>query len=169
MYCNHNASTFKDTSRDPELFGIENAALRTDFDLMPLIDGLDPGEEGAQSQEDTLDLATAPPIGAPYGPPQQKRHIGAVYRSGFLPTYRSLRSISGSLGGGGGGGGGGHFSRSGRARQFVWVNGGEFVCYLLMNLHAYLLYLLLHIHLYIYTDFIVTRNSKKIVLNCVLV
>lgn len=42
-----------------------------------------------------------------------KRHIGAVYRSGFLPSYRALRSTVGS------GVGGGRFSRSGRARQFV--------------------------------------------------
>lgn len=41
----------------------------------------------------------------------QKRHIGAVYRSGFLPSYRYLRSPTGSTGG--------RFSRSGRARQFV--------------------------------------------------
>lgn len=42
-----------------------------------------------------------------------KRHIGAVYRSGFLPSYRALRSTTGS------GVGGSRFSRSGRARQFV--------------------------------------------------
>lgn len=127
MYHNHYASTFKDTSRNPELFGIENAAPRAASDYIPLIGGLDPGEEAALSQEDTLDVAAEPPKEAPYGPPQQKRHIGAVYRSGFLPTYRSLRSITGSLGGSIGGGGG-RFSRSGRARQFVWVNCGEFVC-----------------------------------------
>lgn len=46
-----------------------------------------------------------------------KRHIGAVYRSGFLPSYRALRSPMGS--GSGGAVGGGRFSRSGRARQFV--------------------------------------------------
>ncbi|XP_036230642.2 uncharacterized protein Nplp1 isoform X1 [Bactrocera oleae] len=109
---------FLDTSRNPELFGIENAAPRAASDYMPLIGGLDPGEEAALSQEDTLDVAAEPPKEAPYGPPQQKRHIGAVYRSGFLPTYRSLRSITGSLGGSIGGGGG-RFSRSGRARQFV--------------------------------------------------
>ncbi|XP_011179390.2 neuropeptide-like 1 isoform X2 [Zeugodacus cucurbitae] len=106
---------FLDTSRNPELFGIENAGPPADSDYMPLIGDLDPGDEA----DETLDVATAPPIGAPYGPPQQKRHIGAVYRSGFLPTYRSLRSISGGLGGSIGGGGGGRFSRSGRARQFV--------------------------------------------------
>lgn len=45
-----------------------------------------------------------------------KRHIGSVYRSGFVPTYRTLRSSAGSTGSGVGGG---RFSRSGRARQFV--------------------------------------------------
>ncbi|CAD7012516.1 unnamed protein product [Ceratitis capitata] len=111
---------FLDTSRDPELFGIENAPPPADYnDYMPYIDGLDPGEEIAllPPPEDPYNYTTTPPDGAPYGPPQ-KRHIGAVYRSGFLPSYRSLRSTIGSYGGYGGGGGS-RFSRSGRARQFV--------------------------------------------------
>ena len=56
--------------------------------------------------ENALTLEAAP----------QKRHIGAVYRSGFMPSYRALRSYTGSSYSAGGGG---RFSRSGRARQFV--------------------------------------------------
>ncbi|KAH8373546.1 hypothetical protein KR200_010787 [Drosophila serrata] len=89
---------FLDTSKDPELFGIEhgndaNAAVAV-------------VEEAELQPEEQL-------------PAPQKRHIGAVYRSGFLPSYRYLRSPT--IGGGGGyGGAGGRFSRSGRdARQFV--------------------------------------------------
>ncbi|XP_036334701.1 neuropeptide-like 1, partial [Rhagoletis pomonella] len=112
---------FLDTSRNPELFGIENALPPAEPDFMPLIGGIDdPGEEAAALAD--LSKDDAAPAGGPYGPPPQKRHIGAVYRSGFLPSYRALRSTTGTYGsgiGGGGGGGGGRFSRSGRARQFV--------------------------------------------------
>ncbi|XP_070069945.1 neuropeptide-like 1 isoform X2 [Drosophila takahashii] len=80
---------FLDTSKDPELFGIEH--------------GNDANDAAAAEDEepDTEQL-----------PSPQKRHIGAVYRSGFLPSYRYLRSPVGGVGG--------RFSRSGRdARQFV--------------------------------------------------
>ncbi|XP_022222964.2 neuropeptide-like 1 isoform X1 [Drosophila obscura] len=77
---------FLDTSKDPELFGIEHG-------------------NDAEQEQDTE------PGNEPLTSPQ-KRHIGAVYRSGFLPSYRYLRSPTGV--------GGGRFSRSGRdARQFV--------------------------------------------------
>ncbi|XP_017018958.1 neuropeptide-like 1 isoform X1 [Drosophila kikkawai] len=91
---------FLDTSKDPELFGIEH--------------GNDANAAAAVAEEEEEDLQTEEQLPAP-----QKRHIGAVYRSGFLPSYRYLRSPT--VGGGGGyGGAGGRFSRSGRdARQFV--------------------------------------------------
>ncbi|KAH8257642.1 hypothetical protein KR038_004245 [Drosophila bunnanda] len=89
---------FLDTSKDPELFGIEH--------------GNDANAAVAVVEE--VELQPEEQLPAP-----QKRHIGAVYRSGFLPSYRYLRSPT--IGGGGGyGGAGGRFSRSGRdARQFV--------------------------------------------------
>ncbi|KAH8401049.1 hypothetical protein KR009_002702 [Drosophila setifemur] len=94
---------FLDTSKDPELFGIEHgsdAALQ------------DQAEEEEEQQSRGTDAAEEPEWPSP-----QKRHIGAVYRSGFLPSYRYLRSPTAS---GGFGGAGGRFSRSGRdARQFV--------------------------------------------------
>ncbi|KAL9920103.1 neuropeptide-like precursor 1 isoform 1-T1 [Glossina fuscipes fuscipes] len=94
---------FLDTSKDPELFGIENAVPLPEEDNV---------EEFAEDEVNDVrnDLRAQP----------SKRHIGSVYRSGFLPSYRALRGFTG--GGGGGGGGGdlkGRFSRSGRARQFV--------------------------------------------------
>lgn len=106
----------KDTSKDPELFGIEqgNAAdvvANADADAFT-----DNDWEEDEPQPQQQQLATP-----------QKRHIGAVYRSGFLPSYRYLRSPTGSTGGGYGGAGG-RFSRSGRARQFVWVNGDGSMC-----------------------------------------
>ncbi|KAH8254643.1 hypothetical protein KR032_011433 [Drosophila birchii] len=89
---------FLDTSKDPELFGIEH------------------GNDGnaAVAIAEKEELQPEEQLSAP-----QKRHIGAVYRSGFLPSYRYLRSPT-IEGGGGYGGAGGRFSRSGRdARQFV--------------------------------------------------
>ncbi|EDW60169.1 neuropeptide-like 1 isoform X1 [Drosophila virilis] len=90
---------FLDTSKDPELFGIEHGNEATDAGAAVLAEEL---EEEQQQQQAT----------------PQKRHIGAVYRSGFLPSYRYLRSPTGNTAGGYGGAGG-RFSRSGRARQFV--------------------------------------------------
>ncbi|BFG06599.1 neuropeptide-like 1 [Drosophila madeirensis] len=82
---------FLDTSKDPELFGIEHGNVA--------VAAADAEEPDTQPGNEQL---TSP----------NKRHIGAVYRSGFLPSYRYLRSPIG--------GGGGRFSRSGRdARQFV--------------------------------------------------
>lgn len=90
----------KDTSKDPELFGIEHGNDATTAE---------PADE-AYMESDAED-------GSEQLPSPQKRHIGAVYRSGFLPSYRYLRSPGGSSGFGGAGG---RFSRSGRdARQFV--------------------------------------------------
>lgn len=85
------------------MFGIENAVPLPEEDNV---------EEFAEDEVNDVrnDLRAQP----------SKRHIGSVYRSGFLPSYRALRGFTG--GGGGGGGGGdlkGRFSRSGRARQFV--------------------------------------------------
>ncbi|XP_017096852.2 neuropeptide-like 1 isoform X1 [Drosophila bipectinata] len=94
---------FLDTSKDPELFGIEHG---NDAALLQEEEVDDPGmtASGTEPEEQW--------------PSPQKRHIGAVYRSGFLPSYRYLRSPT--PGGGYGGGAGGRFSRSGRdARQFV--------------------------------------------------
>lgn len=101
--------TTKDTSKDPELFGIEHGNEATDGDAAVFAEEL---EEDQQQQ-----LQAMP----------QKRHIGAVYRSGFLPSYRYLRSPTGSTASGFGGAGG-RFSRSGRARQLVWVNGDGSMC-----------------------------------------
>ncbi|XP_016947677.1 neuropeptide-like 1 isoform X1 [Drosophila biarmipes] len=85
---------FLDTSKDPELFGIEHG------------NDVTAGADEVDEEPHTEQL-----------PSPQKRHIGAVYRSGFLPSYRYLRSPGGA---GGYGGAGGRFSRSGRdARQFV--------------------------------------------------
>lgn len=71
--------------------------------------GNDANAAVVEEDEQPEDQLTAP----------QKRHIGAVYRSGFMPSYRYLRSPTGGAGGGYGGAGG-RFSRSGRdARQFV--------------------------------------------------
>ncbi|XP_061399902.1 neuropeptide-like 1 isoform X2 [Musca vetustissima] len=114
---------FLDTSKDPELFGIENANFLQSLDSneasanqveAETAVNTDPNTESADepislSAADTVDSGV-------YGTPA-KRHIGAVYRSGFLPSYRALRSPMGS--GSGGAVGGGRFSRSGRARQFV--------------------------------------------------
>ncbi|XP_067627485.1 uncharacterized protein Nplp1 [Eurosta solidaginis] len=122
---------FLDTSRDPELFGIENAPHSNDSEYEPYIGGIDPGDPKTTAYEHINNnhaTSSSSSLQAPlethdaYGPPQEKRHIGSVYRSGFLPSYRSLRSTIGSYGGYGGGRGGysgGRFSRSGRARQFV--------------------------------------------------
>ncbi|XP_017120392.1 neuropeptide-like 1 isoform X1 [Drosophila gunungcola] len=88
---------FLDTSKDPELFSIEHGNDAKDA-------AAEANETNEEPDEEQL-------------PSPQKRHIGAVYRSGFLPSYRYLRSPGG---GGGYGGTGGRFSRSGRdARQFV--------------------------------------------------
>ncbi|KAH8298486.1 hypothetical protein KR044_006130 [Drosophila immigrans] len=99
---------FLDTSKDPELFGIEHG---NDADVASAdadVDG-DGDATAEEPQEEQQEPQTALP---------QKRHIGAVYRSGFLPSYRYLRSPTGSTGGGFDGARG-RFSRSGRARQFV--------------------------------------------------
>ncbi|XP_032571750.1 neuropeptide-like 1 isoform X2 [Drosophila sechellia] len=91
---------FLDTSKDPELFGIEHGNDAT-----------------AAEPADEAEMESDAEAGSEQLPSPQKRHIGAVYRSGFLPSYRYLRSPGGS---GGFGGAGGRFSRSGRdARQFV--------------------------------------------------
>nr|NP_001137760.1 Neuropeptide-like precursor 1, isoform C [Drosophila melanogaster]ACL83213.1 Neuropeptide-like precursor 1, isoform C [Drosophila melanogaster] len=91
---------FLDTSKDPELFGIEHGNDATTAE---------PADEAYMESD-----AEA---GSEQLPSPQKRHIGAVYRSGFLPSYRYLRSPGGSSGFGGAGG---RFSRSGRdARQFA--------------------------------------------------
>lgn len=108
-YIHNQRSTIntKDTSKDPELFGIEHGNdAAADADAFAN-DELEEDEQ--QQQQEQQQLATP-----------QKRHIGAVYRSGFLPSYRYLRSPTGSTGG--------RFSRSGRARQFVWVNGDGSMC-----------------------------------------
>ncbi|XP_017070485.1 neuropeptide-like 1 isoform X2 [Drosophila eugracilis] len=92
---------FLDTSKDPELFGIENGN-----DANAAVAATDEAEEEPDSEAANEQV-----------PSPQKRHIGAVYRSGFMPSYRYLRSPGG---GSGYGGSGGRFSRSGRdARQFV--------------------------------------------------
>ncbi|XP_054737894.1 uncharacterized protein LOC129244303 [Anastrepha obliqua] len=116
---------FLDTTRDPELFGIENNQPSPEANFMALIGSIEP-DKVPMEDENSLEFTEAPDTDPPYGPPQQKRHIGSVYRSGFLPSYRALRSTTGSYGGYGSGGGGGRgggggvrFSRSGRARQFV--------------------------------------------------
>ncbi|XP_013100258.1 neuropeptide-like 1 isoform X2 [Stomoxys calcitrans] len=117
---------FLDTSKDPELFGIENS------NFLQSLDNAKPSEPQSMSDgveempaDNDLDAESATPTisdsdsdteDAVYAAPS-KRHIGAVYRSGFLPSYRALRSPMGS--GSGGAVGGGRFSRSGRARQFV--------------------------------------------------
>ncbi|EDW74060.1 uncharacterized protein Dwil_GK21575, isoform A [Drosophila willistoni] len=96
---------FLDTSKDPELFGIEHGYDATAISEEPLAAA---AREEKEEEEEQLELQQPLP---------QKRHIGAVYRSGFLPSYRYLRSptVTGSYGGAGG-----RFSRSGRdARQFV--------------------------------------------------
>ncbi|XP_030375077.1 neuropeptide-like 1 isoform X2 [Scaptodrosophila lebanonensis] len=96
---------FLDTSKDPELFGIENGDMQSDADT-----DADANTTSQSGYEEHGELQLQP----------QKRHIGAVYRSGFLPTYRYLRSPSADdLRFGGNVGGNGRFSRSGRARQFV--------------------------------------------------
>ncbi|XP_075166612.1 neuropeptide-like precursor 1 isoform X2 [Haematobia irritans] len=117
---------FLDTSKDPELFGIENSNFLQSLDAkqdqqQTMPDGL---EDTALNTNDIETESVTDPVAesdsdsedAMY-PTPNKRHIGAVYRSGFLPSYRALRSpmISGSDGAVGGG----RFSRSGRARQFV--------------------------------------------------
>ncbi|XP_043867154.1 neuropeptide-like 1 isoform X2 [Drosophila mojavensis] len=92
---------FLDTSKDPELFGIEhgNEATDADANVAALAEELE--EDQQQQQQQQAALQAMP----------QKRHIGAVYRSGFLPSYRYLRSPTGNTGGGFGGAGG-RFSRS---------------------------------------------------------
>ncbi|XP_011291879.2 neuropeptide-like 1 isoform X1 [Musca domestica] len=114
---------FLDTSKDPELFGIENANFLQTLDSKEAAVGRT-GTETAESIDMDSESGAEPiPLTAAesedsdaYETPS-KRHIGAVYRSGFLPSYRALRSPMGS--GSGGAVGGGRFSRSGRARQFV--------------------------------------------------
>lgn len=116
----------KDTSKDPELFGIENGHLLNnpeEEDIGLSVTHL-PDEAGDSNNfdmdvddnnnavDDLLDAEADAATENHYALPT-KRHIGAVYRSGFLPSYRALRSTTGS------GVGGGRFSRSGRARQFV--------------------------------------------------
>ncbi|XP_017150628.1 neuropeptide-like 1 isoform X1 [Drosophila miranda] len=93
---------FLDTSKDPELFGIAHG---NDAELNDAV-----AVAAADADADAEEPDTEP--GNEQSTSPQKRHIGAVYRSGFLPSYRYLRSPTG--------GGGGRFSRSGRdARQFV--------------------------------------------------
>lgn len=102
----------KDTSKDPELFGIEHgndAAADAEAFADDELEEDEQQQQQQHEQQQQQQSATA-----------QKRHIGAVYRSGFLPSYRYLRSPTGSTGG--------RFSRSGRARQFVWVNGDGSMC-----------------------------------------
>lgn len=106
LYIHYERSTIntKDTSKDPELFGIEHgndaAADAEAFADDELEEDEQQQHQEQQHEQQQQQSATA-----------QKRHIGAVYRSGFLPSYRYLRSPTGSTGG--------RFSRSGRARQFV--------------------------------------------------
>ncbi|KAM7345505.1 neuropeptide-like precursor 1 isoform 2-T3 [Cochliomyia hominivorax] len=115
---------FLDTSKNPELFGIEHGHLWSNPDedegeeVAPLPVTHLPDEAGDSNNIDEDesvvddDMLPEEAAGEQYSLPT-KRHIGAVYRSGFLPSYRALRSTTGS------GVGGGRFSRSGRARQFV--------------------------------------------------
>ncbi|XP_032597027.1 neuropeptide-like 1 isoform X2 [Drosophila grimshawi] len=95
---------YLDTSKDPELFGIEHGNEATNLANFPDLQ-MEPEQEQEQELEREHEREQ------PEQPPE-KRHIGAVYRSGFLPSYRYLRSPTMN-------GAGGRFSRSGRARQFV--------------------------------------------------
>ncbi|XP_037812701.1 neuropeptide-like 1 isoform X2 [Lucilia sericata] len=96
---------FLDTSKDPELFGLEHAHLLQnldDEDLTPLTTVNHLPDEAVDSHsvaEDLADEAAADEEEDEEGhfaPVPSKRHIGAVYRSGFLPSYRALRSTAGS-------------------------------------------------------------------------
>ncbi|XP_073845450.1 neuropeptide-like precursor 1 isoform X2 [Musca autumnalis] len=118
-----NQKRFLDTSKDPELFGIENANFLQSLDTKEPPASPQVELESAVNNDMDTETAAEPITDADntedidvYETPS-KRHIGAVYRSGFLPSYRALRSPMGS--GSGGAVGGGRFSRSGRARQFV--------------------------------------------------
>ncbi|TMW54133.1 hypothetical protein DOY81_000809 [Sarcophaga bullata] len=113
---------FLDTSKDPELFGLKHGHLLQNPDLDDMDNTLavtdlpeDEQDEDDDADDDSFhnhdDLNNMNE--QDHYPVPAKRHIGAVYRSGFLPSYRALRSTTGS------GVGGSRFSRSGRARQFV--------------------------------------------------
>lgn len=119
ILCNYINPT-KDTSKDPELFGIENSkflqSLDTDQGQEMTVNEADVQETDNDSYSDNDSQTENESDEAVYETPA-KRHIGAVYRSGFLPSYRALRSPMTAAGGGAVGGG--RFSRSGRARQFV--------------------------------------------------
>ena len=124
---NKNQLTSIDTSKDPELFGLEHGHLLQSSDLDDMDNNLaitdlpedeqeeddDDDDDNSYHNHDDLNNMNEHMEEQDHYPLPAKRHIGAVYRSGFLPSYRALRSTTGS------GVGGSRFSRSGRARQFV--------------------------------------------------
>lgn len=91
------------------MFAIENGASYLDEE-----DPVEMSDEDVQLELENDDEGSEERGVLDFKAPPVKRHIGAVYRSGFMPSHRSLHSngYADEMNGN-------RFSRIGRGRQFV--------------------------------------------------